>query len=455
MFNFSTDELLSQQNDIIRAFIYTPVAISKYTHYRGDIPIEFRYKNIKSPIIPLIPYNDPKICCILSKIQDSEIITPCGLISVTPLGTPGKIGVPYIIHDGTNELVVKMSKVNDLYSTYHSKPPTSIKEIDQLDAHYCLSNVNLKNIRYIASDEFTNETLIAYVLNYLVTQKPLPSLFVQHYQGAICSNDTGTYGLNIMENCDLGSLDRVITNPKFSKYLTNYEIDDLGYKTKKKLIDTKIVTSILTQITCGLDMLQSYIGFVSGDLKAGNVFLKSEPINSEYKGIKLKADFTCKIADYGKSSCMLMSTNETAIRFYNDSKLSNIYLTIHPFDPNIKHINDEYYYEIGNLYNNQIYTRTRHAGVPYFRSFDYYTMIVSTLTIPEFYYSFFATESLRKVFWDPIWIDLETNKEVINRIKQYVLLGIGRSFNDSLNILKGIRLRCGAVSAVIDRIQHP
>jgi hypothetical protein len=45
-----------------------------------------------------------------------------------------------------------------------------------------------------------------------------------------------------------------------------------------------------------------------------------------------------------------------------------------------------YQKDIGNLLKQQIYTRTRHMGIPYYKAFDFYTLLVSILTIPSFYF---------------------------------------------------------------------
>jgi hypothetical protein len=457
----STNDMLEKQKNIIKALFYIPLTLTKYIHYRGSEPVEFRGLPIPVPPIPIIPYNDPNICCILDKIVGSQSINgSCNTLSVNALGPRGKIGVPYKIksEDGI-ELIVKISKIDKLYSNFNTKPPTSIAPIDSRERYHCISNIKFSKIRYIASDEFTNETLIAYALNYVALQASLPPLFVRHYQGAICSNSETkeTYGLNIMENCDLGHLDKLQENPYYNKDEREYQINDIGRNIIGYLVDADIIFQILTQLTIGLYILQSYTGFVSGDLKAGNVFIKSDPIDTEYMGIKLKASFTCKIADYGKSSCMLPLLNGTSIRFYNDSTLANVYLKIHPFEPDISKSDGEYYYTIGNLLVSQIYTRTRHMGIPFYRSFDYYTVLVSMLTHPAFYYMFFANGKLRSVFWDPIWVNdslLNEGEEVMKRIHQYVIESKGQRISDAITMLKGLRLKCGAIRLVIKQLKE-
>lgn len=468
----SQDSMLLKQRDIIRALTHSPGVLANYIHYRGSQNIQFKGVNIIIPKIPFIPYNDPLTCCIVDKIDDGN--NTCSDIIVRPLGPKGKVGVPYIVQDGNVTMIAKLTQVDKLYSTYLTVPPTSLSSFIGRNraVKHCISDIKLNHIRYIASDEFTNETLIAYILNYLVFEnakvgRQLPLLFVRHYHGAICTKNSGDIvGLNLMENCDLGPLDNLPSNPKFDKYVQDYIIDDNGEEVITTLVNPDTILQILTQITVALHMLQTLINFTSGDLKSGNVFVKSEPIDGHYMGISLKAPFTCKIADYGKSSCMLYKPNGTAIRFFNESNLANVYLSIHPFEDEIEVENHEYYYTVNNTFNSQVYTRTRHMGIPFYHSFDYYTVLVSMLTNPSFYYMFFATETLRSIFWDPIWdpkiredstlFGVQTSttdsNEAMRRIRSYILEGKGRSINDAINILRGLRLKCSAVNQVIKQL---
>lgn len=448
----STADMLARQQDIIRVLFYVPSIMTKYVHYRGLEPIEFRGIPMPVPPIPFIPYDDSSLCCILDEIEGFETDEPaCRPLTITALGPKGKVGIPYIIKSNTGTMVVKISKVSNLHCDYRAQPPGSITALDSRERKHCITNVKFSTIRYIASDEFTNETLIAYALNFLADELSLPPLFVRHYQGAICSINDELHGLNIMENCDLGTLSALPEHPAFTEYVKEHEVDDHGYYIDERLIDPDVCFQILAQVTVGLHMLQSYAGFTSGDLKAGNVFVKSDPIDIEYLGIRLKAPFTCKIADFGKSSCMLPRANGTALRFYTESTLADIYLAIYTWDPDIEKEDGEYYYTVGYVFTSQIYPKIWHMGIPFYRSFDYYTVLVSMLTHPAFYYTFFSNPILRSVFWDPIWKD--DNIEVVNRIHHYVLERTGRSINDAIAILKGMRLKCDAVTLVMKRIR--
>lgn len=475
----STFDLLEQQKEIITALIKYPSFLDKYIHYRGSETVQFQRGLTDIPKVPFISYNNEKICCIIDKINDiSDGVDSCGFFNIMALGTRGNIGVPYIVKGYDNaEMIVKVNKIDKLYSKYRANPPSSLSKIASTDIltinssnmteinsekffeiNQCITNVGLSRMRYIASDEFTNETLIAYVLNFLADKLSLPPLYVKHYQGAICSNPKTkeTFGLNMMEYCDLGSLNKLPEHLNFLKYNKKHSIDDNGKNLEHDLLDDDVILDILTQITVGLHMLQKYAGFVSGDLKSENIFVKSDPIDTTYMGIKIKSAFTCKISDYGKSSCMVPGLN--SLRFYNENALANVYLKFHPFAPEISKnqtnkMEGEYYYTIGDISVNRLYTRIRHMGIPFYRSFDYYTVLVSTLTNPAFFYMFFSDDKLRRIFWNPIWIDNVDANEALSRIRQYVLLGTGQRLRDTINILRGLKLKCRAVNLVIKKLQ--
>lgn len=434
---------LSQQNDIITALFYIPKFFVKYIHYRDLKEVEFRDFPISIPSIPFIPYNDKTFCCLLDKILGKES-QGCESFTIKQLGTGGKIGVPYLITTNDSEFVLKLTKVDEARSEYQSQPPTSLKQLDIYGVDQCITKVPLTNIRYIASDEFTNETLIAYLLNYLASQLSLPPLYVKHYQGVICDN----YGMNIMENCDLGPLDNIINQVKFKKYI---KVDYIANQLIN-VVQPNIIYDIIKQITVSIHMLTNYVGFVSGDLKAGNIFLKSEAINMDYQGIKLKSDFICKVADYGKSSAMLRRQDGTALRLYYEKPLSTLYLSIDPFTTRIFQFDEEYYYISNDLFVTQTYTRTMNMGIPFYKSFDYYTVLLSMLTRPYFYYTFFSTDYLRNTFWDPIWKDTEEANQVLTRLKSNLGLEVGKSLVTPLTILRGISLKCAAVNIVMSKL---
>ena len=435
---------ISQQIQIIETITAQPNLTAFAVHNSENLP-----SDIISIAPPFISHNDASMCCILHAIRGTIAESMCEDINVRALGPTGKVGVPYLLTRDNQTLIVKVSEVDAPYTKYQEKPPTSLNKLNIVGVRACLTKVPVQNIRYMVSDEFTNETLIAYVLNYLASKVSLPPLFVIHHDAGVCTDQGVTYGMNIMEYCDLGPLDEFVP-----AYAIQSNITYRGRTQRIKIASENDVYAVLTQLTVALDMLESNIGFTSGDLKAGNVFVKSDAIDYEYKGIHLQAPFTCKIGDYGKSSCMIRRSTGTALRFYTDSKLARAYLKIHPFDPNIQEYDGVMYYTLGTLTNLQLATRTRHMGIPFYMSMDYYTILVSLLTRPAYFYTFFSSEKLLSTFWQPVWNPNESSQDLIDMIYNYVLDNSGRSINDALNMLKGRSLRCDAVTAVMKKLQH-
>lgn len=409
----------------------------------------------------LIPENDKTVCCIIDRI-DNGTTTSDELCKkdnkLEELGKVGKIGVPYLINLKSKDVIAKLSSVGKLQASISSDPPTSISSMigdaqDADDVVSCIDPiVDLGATLYAGIDEFSNETLIAYILNDASERNNFPKLYVQHYTASLCG-DIGLLpvkGINIMEYCDLGTLKNFGLTDQTKEYRSFYRINHNSDTIVARLVKPDHIYEILKQLVVGLDALQEHVNFTSGDLKADNVFVKSEPIDTKYKDIYIKAPFTCKIADYGKSSATYVSKDgKKVIRFYNKSDLADAYLKVNPFSLSVS--NDERginYYTINNTYSAHLYTRMRHMGIPYYQSFDYYIILVSLLSNRQFYYSFFSSSKLKRIFWDNVLFPHD--RDTLNlRVFEMMSEGRGESIRDAMGALNGLKLRCDAVDVLI------
>jgi hypothetical protein len=102
--------------------------------------------------------------------------------------------------------------------------------------------------------------------------------------------------------------------------------------------------------------------------------------------VLLEAPFTCKIGDYGKSSLTVLLKDNIPYRFYNRNALSELYLKVNRYEPQVNCIED--YYVI-SMSSPEIYVYERHMGSPFYRSFDIYTLLISLLLNPIIYKTFF------------------------------------------------------------------
>jgi hypothetical protein len=187
--------------------------------------------------------------------------------------------------------------------------------------------------------------------------------------------------------------------------------------------------------------LSEHIGFISGDLKAANVFVKTEGPEG----------FTCKIGDYGKSSCLLPIANpqtglvDQVIRVYNSVTFANVYFLSGDFESTAV----DGWYKVDDLFLVNTYANLRHMGSPYYRTFDFYTFIVSLLTVPEFYYRFFTSDYLLDNYWHPLWRTIEDEVTVKKRIDSFILRSQSTGIGEAIGIIKGIDLSCHILNQLV------
>lgn len=406
----------------------------------------------------IMPIDDPKYCC-LTRYLDSpgspknpespkEQNICSGVGNVKPLGPKGKVGIPYLVMNKQGKkLILKVSDVPklsiDIDRTFHQL----IGEDDQIKT--CIANDDiLKNLIYIGLDEFTNETMIGYIINFTFKQFKMTDigldLFVMYFLGFACSKPSKSpslyssammSGCHIQEYADLGTLSDISQNKDFM----NGEI-----------LREDVVLEIIKQIIVALDFLQKTIYFSSGDLKADNILVKRETVRVSYEGIKMNAQFKIKIADFGKSSCIVKTQSGKLLRFYNKNSLADAYLKIFPFTPHITSYNHggELVYIINNTFISQFYTRSRHMGTPFYGTFDIYTIFISLSLNPSYRHTLWG--SLRALIWNQLWIDPSDQKIVESRILKE---SGSRSITKAIEVLMGIKLRCLIMGKLISSLK--
>lgn len=296
---------------------------------------------------------------------------------------------------------------------------------------------------------------------------------VQYYGGFVCSKKSYL----LMEYCDLGSLDSFVAGsvegslqlPSGQKSL----IETLHYLRDHQLIAIQVVRreyllSIFGQVVAAIIALQGLTDFISGDLKLANIFVTSKPISVIFNGLKLSAPFTCKIADYGKSS-MTVDPNrwspkdrsgrktrmETRYRIYNYSAASS--RTFRFTTPPAFNRTPEGtpYYVIPKAMmaaNITPLAYIRHAGYPFYSSIDLYTMVVSMMLSPSFYYPVMTDPSLRSKLWDSLWFSDELDK-ITKSIHNAMLSGSRTSYRAVIPLLLDRKLRCNILSTYLENLK--
>jgi hypothetical protein len=368
----------------------------------------------------------------------------------------GKVGSTYLFPGFS---VIKESKIDSINVELRNEAPTKLKEIEGKDRESevaaCLSTAKLSSLRFLGTDEFTNETLIALIVDATFREKRAPPLYLRHFDATVCKrNNNSLIGLNAIEYCDYGTLVDFSKSEATSKYRTKYTINERGEIFTLEIVSPEICYQIIVQLVASLFFLQNEINFSSGDLKAANLFVSSDPVRTRYFGFLIDSDFTIKIGDFGKSSCTV-ETNEPdkrPIRVYNHDPLADLYFRWLSPTLDTRLLPDgRYYYVVDDTLTFQTYARTRHLGIPFYRTFDLYTAMVSMLILPSIHYSFFISDKL-KLLWSSIWTGTD-DQVVLQRIRDKLWSKENISIGTAIDILRGIKLLCSATATLFHAIK--
>ncbi len=199
----------------------------------------------------------------------------------------------------------------------------------------------------VFSDNFSNQSIQHLILNEILGDN---AHYIYQYDAFYCENG----GYNITEFADKGDL---------SEFLE---------KTDPRSITDNFLVDILRQVLEPLAILKNPLyGFIHGDLKCRNVFVKEGP---NHRPIY-------QIADYDKSSITWHG-----IRFYNgtgDYRLFNI-----PFPLQGQHSRDPYYVLTGESWFSTLWNKIplqiyiMHSPLGFYPMHDIYTFFYSLMMEP-------------------------------------------------------------------------
>lgn len=452
----------------------------------------FEKNNVHSDYISNISTG---LCCIKleskkTNIASQENTFPLCQITGKKLGSGGKHGIPYIFDIDKKTKLVKLSKGITISKpkNWGKLPPTDLKVIMNLKSkslNVCWLPDDYLDTIYIGLDEFTNETLIAAMIDYSWKKEKHTYFssnffypYVSHESAAICGDNiifndiiytkqnNNLSGENLMEYCNMGNLSDL---PDKKEYYGKIKYDTLEhpiFESKKyipkyeQVLKDNIARSVLFHVIYAFHFLHNKLNFNHGDAKISNVFLHAYKVNTEiaWGDNLIESPFCAKLADYGKSSATLKTNKDpvrlfwepdnTVIKMFRDSQK-----LIHPFVPKVK----DDTYETTDASTSVVYNRLRMMGVPYYKSYDVYMFLVSFFLQPQNYYILTSYSRFRKEVWDLIWMhDPESGKIVETRIKKHIrtkygttdLLGTGIL----ISILRNVKLACNITEKLLDSL---
>lgn len=369
--------------------------------------------------------------CYLLNEPDNKNLTPIS----------GSTGTYYTIENGNLIKVYSLNATESLSIVYQPEPIPAMIQLMSY-APICDNYPDLTNLKFIASDRFTNSTLINYYLSYLFTRRDTPKLptILNIYTSNICSSpiDNNRSGLQLYEQVDGGTLLNISNNKNFDIYRSKKTVDD-GIRL---ILSPTIILSIVQQVLSTLDYLQQNFQFAHGHLTVTDIFLSSQPASFSYSSLNVNSPFTIKLANFDTASISLQLSSGT-YRLYNRNWLDDNLIYRSPFIP---HIVKNYYF-IPRDYPFRYYERTLSLGIPFYPTFDTYTFIISLLLIPEIYHSVFSS-NLQKLIWDPLWIP-EDRFSAFSRLQQLISTRASNTFETIFDMLREFRLNCSITSHLL------
>lgn len=356
-----------------------------------------------------------------------------GCITTKPLGTPGKMGTPYVLKCKSDNkeisfidkstpfssktlIVGKMSSplFNPIKCKIDMKGGSDFlvytEQLSKTNNKYlCGCRLTSTATEFLYSDPFAQQTILGAIVNEILWNNEYHGRCmnsVYFYDAFLCIKPSlrsaGLNGWNLMSFATKGELSGIFTKKELANEL--------------KTVDIMV---ILGQIFFALDILLQY-EFVHGDLKAKNVFLretnnieKKEGIN--YNNIKINKKnnnvtlknmkYTVCLADFDKSVITYNSVRFSNYPSKNIKQLESIF-SKHKY--NIEETKDGiYYYRLPDfskidlprltktahkllkqkVEQSVIYSILRFLGVRYYDSLDLY-MLLSSLMYHEYFFDF-------------------------------------------------------------------
>ena len=508
---------LNALNDLPKLSVLIHQLQSKGPSFMDELYL-FTGSNVNSEYITTEMPN-AKLCCLkfagldlesinkklLEEEANADVDFICSL-KVDKLGSGGKHGTPYIFEIGRTKKLVKLSREIQISKprNWGKLPPTDLSKLVKggEKIFQCWLPYNYLDTIYISLDEFTNETMIAGIINHVWKTSPHPNMsadnfvpYVVHDSAAICgenvkiANSTNTeilvyvkrneylVGENLMEYCNLGNLDSLLTTCDKSGRLKDgtpiyglttyprHEHPVFSHKDKKRrnefIMLPSIARGILFSVVYAFHFLHQKVNFIHGDAKISNIFLHQYKGSTTvvWKDQVIDMPFCAKLADYGKSSATLETADGPVRLFWEpESTVTRLFRStvtqVNPFVPKV----EDNTYSTGDTTVSVVYNRLRMLGIPYYKSYDVYMFLVSFFLQPSHFYLLTTYSNFKRDIWDnAMWgHSPSSGQKVYKRIKRVIRKRYGTSellrTGILIEILKDTSLACDVTTPLLDAL---
>lgn len=378
---------------------------------------------------PYFNLSNPKFCCLLREITPDDINLPdtCYFSNVNQTDDGFKVQLSKVTY-----FVKTFPIKKDLFIHYSATAPLTISDKNNaLKICNAIEPVQDPNqpfpqvqYQYIGSDAFTNTVLIHYILN--ITS---PKEVVFTYSSSIC-NGKNTKGVLFQEYLNGRSLNSYLEeNQNNINDIFLYNVLERVYQKLNNLWNSaRLNHNNFTSKSVALILNEEFIP-------------KGENLNDK----NLSIPFDVRLTDFEYAAITVKLTRSAAnqfLRLYQRSANASFYFNFASFTPQVIRIGegDNNRFKLSDSFNITELAKIRHSGLTFYKSFDFYTFVVSLLLNPFikqiFDSSNFLTSFLHNIFPDETisFILIQINN--LNRLKRV------KTYEDILKVLKGKELYC-------------
>ncbi len=271
-----------------------------------------------------------------------------------------------------------------------------------------------KEIKYLACDKYTNNVLINYYLNSLLTSKDIPNVLKIHIS-FVCND----MGYNLLEYVNL-NLKNMQMYPEFLD--CSGKLSPTSKADARLPLANNIARSIILQLFGFLHCVKKY-DFSYGEISSNTLSFKKESISYVYNGVHVNGPLTLKFSGFETSGLTVYNSengSETPIvRIYNKSVIAEEQFKNKIYTPIIENStissntnSDEKVtsYKLKHpercAKQNLLYTYMKHLGLPvYTSSFNSYSLMIYLMSDKTFYYAVIGDNVLSS-FWKNMWTSL-------------------------------------------------
>jgi len=338
--------------------------------------------------------------------------------SIKSLGKSGAKGAIYYftLKDG-KKIILKATKAENQFVKYKSN-----KDYNKYAKVVKKCHTPLKVNNLIGTDEFVNETLIGYYIDYLI--KNSPEITTNAYVLQLDAFQIGKKTFNVMEIADKGDL--MEFRDKFSSFNRKLSNGTTRPFVINNMVDPEIVINIIIQVTSVMHFLFKKSNFSHNDLKPQNVFVTTnKTFEGKYDSVTLpSASFTTMIADFGKNSMTIGKNRHYMEISKSAGVISKLYKS--GFKTSLKKINsgrhrNMYYFKLPEFVDEMgTYIIARHSGLPWMTELDLYVFMCTLYFTSGFFEAFNYSNYLQEL-WIMLWTDISEARRVtklLNKLKK-------------------------------------